>query len=109
MDMILALGPDEIKPDYDFFPWTRWLQDLVNGVLANAILIAVILIIVGVIALAAGKITDSQAGRGVGWGAIIVGILVAVFLGNAGGLVDFFSNQNIMGNEAAGLISLMLF
>lgn len=92
--------PDSVKPDYGYFPFMSKLTEIAGGVTGVVIVVLVILAVVGVALIVAGKLGSSNMAQRVGWGMLVVCVVAAAVAANAGRIIGWGSNQELVDPNA---------
>lgn len=100
-------GPASVKPDYGYFPFMNKLTEIAGGVTGVVIVVLVILAVVGVALIVAGKLGSSNMAQRVGWGMLVVCVVAAAVAANAGGIIQWGSNQKLVDDSTAQGITSM--
>lgn len=89
-------GPGDVSPDYGYFPFMGTLVNIANGVSGAVIVVLVILAVIGVVLIVAGKLGSSNVAQRVGWGILVVCVVAAAIAANAGGIINWGTQQKLV-------------
>lgn len=86
---VLAQGYDPgIAPNFAA-PWMPSLQNVGGMVMATAIVLLGVVLIVGALVWAAGKLSNTGGAQTAGLSILLYGVLAAVIIGSTGGIISW--------------------
>ena len=97
-----ALTPSDMKPDYDYLPFTKTLASIGNGVIGTVVIAAVICLAVGALLFLVGKFaTRSDTMTKVGAGFFVAALIAIAFMAGLWGPRVGFGGATVGGRRAA--------
>ena len=103
-----ALTPSDMKPDYDYLPFTQTLADIGNGVIGTVVIAAVICLAVGALLFLVGKFaTSSDTMTKVGARFFVAALIAIAFMAGSGKLAQWATTVDLVGDTTGGAALLI--
>lgn len=84
-----------VSPNWDVFPFMGWLKDMVGGLQAVLLIIAVAGLLLAIIGLVFSKVASSRGGSSLSATVLLVCGLGAIGIAGASGIIAWFAGQNV--------------
>lgn len=97
--LVVALLPyrvdPKVTPNWTFFPFMGWLQNLVGGGVAVVLVLLVLVAVIGAMVWAGSKFTGAQRMQGVSGTVVVVAFGAAVLVGSASAIIKWSAGQDL--------------
>jgi hypothetical protein len=89
-------------------PWLPVLRDIAGGVMVTCIVLLVIVLIIGVVLLVAGKLGSMSGAQSTGFMILVWGLLGAAVIGSVSGLVFWATTNSLAPKPVAAAMGALL-
>ncbi|AOT06061.1 hypothetical protein ASPU41_21715 (plasmid) [Arthrobacter sp. U41] len=105
---VAAEGIDPKVTANNTAPWLPVLRDIAGGVMVTCIVLLVIVLIIGVVLLVAGKLGSMSGAQSTGFMILVWGLLGAAVIGSVSGLVFWATTNSLAPAPVAAAAGALL-